>query len=207
MLDDRATWRRKTRRAAVLLTTAASLFAGLDVSLASAQSIMRTPNLNIGSRVPTINPIVCENQNTGDSGFDITGAGEPSIQGFAADISVNTGQAVDFKIQTPSTNYKIDIYRLGYYVDGAGARKITTLGPFTEAQNQAATCATDPATGLFDCGNWAVSASWNTTGATSGIGRAVKRRRHGFASRRAQRVERDWRALSVEMPVLAYICR
>jgi subtilisin family serine protease len=58
MLDDRATWRRKTRRAAVLLTTAASLFAGLDVSLASAQSIMRTPNLNIGSRVPTINPIV-----------------------------------------------------------------------------------------------------------------------------------------------------
>jgi hypothetical protein len=118
---------------------------------------------------PTINPIVCENQNTGDSGFDVTGAGEPSIQGFAADISVNTGETVNFKIQTPSTNYKIDIYRLGYYVDGAGARKITTLGPFTEAQNQAAACATDPATGLFDCGNWAVSASWNTTGATSGI--------------------------------------
>ncbi len=58
MLDDRANWRMKTRRAAVLLTTAASLFAGLDVSLAYAQSIMRTPNLNIGSRVPTINPTV-----------------------------------------------------------------------------------------------------------------------------------------------------
>jgi len=58
MLDDRANWRMKTRRAAVLLTTAGSLFAGLDVSLAYAQSIMRTPNLNIGSRVPSINPTV-----------------------------------------------------------------------------------------------------------------------------------------------------
>jgi subtilisin family serine protease len=58
MLDDRANWRMKTRRAAVLLTTAAALFASLDVSRLYAQSIMRTPNLNIGSRVPSINPTV-----------------------------------------------------------------------------------------------------------------------------------------------------
>jgi subtilisin family serine protease len=58
MLDDRADWRKKTQRAAVLLTTAASLFAGFGVSLAYAQGIMRTPNLNIGSRVPTVNPVV-----------------------------------------------------------------------------------------------------------------------------------------------------
>ena len=58
MLDDRANWRMKTRRAAVVLTTAAALFASLDVSLVYAQSIMRTPNLNIGSRVPSINPTV-----------------------------------------------------------------------------------------------------------------------------------------------------
>jgi subtilisin family serine protease len=57
MFYDRAN-RRKTRRAAVLLTTAAALFASLDVSLVYAQSIMRTPNLNIGSRVPSINPTV-----------------------------------------------------------------------------------------------------------------------------------------------------
>jgi len=30
MLDDRANWRMKTRRAAVVLTTAAALFASLD---------------------------------------------------------------------------------------------------------------------------------------------------------------------------------
>ena len=58
MLDDRANWRMKTRRAAVVLTTAAALFASLDVSLVYAQSIMRTPNLNIGSRVPSINQTV-----------------------------------------------------------------------------------------------------------------------------------------------------
>src|ERR1700712_3223324 len=58
MLDDRANWRFKTRRTAVVLTAVASLFAGHAVSPAYAQSIMRTPNLNISSRVPTINPTV-----------------------------------------------------------------------------------------------------------------------------------------------------
>ena len=43
--------------------------------------------------------------------------------------------------------------------------------------------------------------------ARSGIGLAENRRRHGFASHRAQRLELFLRALSVEMPVLAYICR
>ena len=58
MLDDRANWRMKARRSVMRLTAAASLLAGLDVSMAYAQSIMRTPNLNIGARVPTVNPVV-----------------------------------------------------------------------------------------------------------------------------------------------------
>ena len=44
------------------------------------------------------------------------------------------------------------------------------------------------------------SSSW-------GIGRAEKRRRHGFASQRAHRADRATRALSVAIPVLAYIWR
>jgi hypothetical protein len=73
------------------------------------------------------NPITVENSQTGNpaSEWDIDGAGDPSIQGFATDISVNTGQTVTFKIQTQSTNYKIDIYRLGYY-GGNGARRVAT---------------------------------------------------------------------------------
>src|SRR5581483_8975956 len=51
-------------------------------------------------------------------------AGDPSIQGFATDISVNVGQTVFFKINTSASQYRIDIYRLGYY-GGAGARLIT----------------------------------------------------------------------------------
>jgi hypothetical protein len=39
------------------------------------------------------------------------------------------------------------------------------------------------------------------------MGGAAKRRRHGDAIMRAQRAERFTRALSVAMPVFAYICR
>ena len=37
------------------------------------------------------------------------------LQGFATDISVNTGQTVRFKVNTAATAYRLDIYRLGYY--------------------------------------------------------------------------------------------
>ena len=53
------------------------------------------------------NPIVCENGKAGDpaSDWDISGAGDPSIQGFATNISVAPGDVQQFKIDTPSTNY------------------------------------------------------------------------------------------------------
>ena len=41
----------------------------------------------------------------------------------------------------------------------------------------------------------------------AGNGRATNRRRHGLAISRAQRLARLTRALSVAMPVFAYICR
>src|SRR5206468_5703072 len=45
------------------------------------------------------NPIVVENQKSGtpQSTWDISGAGDLSIQGFATDISVNRGATVRFK--------------------------------------------------------------------------------------------------------------
>ena len=75
-------------------------------------------------------PIVAENALTGNpaSEWDVSGAGDPTIQGFATDISVNTGETVYFKVKTDSTNYAIDIYRLGYY-GGAGARQVATVTP------------------------------------------------------------------------------
>src|ERR1700674_2604767 len=64
---------------------------------------------------PNSNAVVCENQlpGTPPSIWDVSGAGDPTIQGFATDISVNRGQTINFKINTVSNNYQLDIYRIG----------------------------------------------------------------------------------------------
>src|SRR3954465_8469504 len=79
---------------------------------------------------PIVNPVACENSKPGtpQSTWDISGAGSSSIQGFATDISVNRGQAVQFKVKTPAKSYRLDIYRMGYY-GGVGARQITSGDP------------------------------------------------------------------------------
>src|SRR5260370_38566198 len=58
MVHDRGNGRSKARRAALALTVAALPFACLDGASVYAQSIMRSPNLNIGSRIPSINSTV-----------------------------------------------------------------------------------------------------------------------------------------------------
>jgi hypothetical protein len=117
------------------------------------------------------NPIVLENQQAGNppSEWDISGAGDLSIQGFATDISVNKGQTVHFKIKTDASSCQIDIYRLGFY-GGNGARKVGT-GVITATLPQTQPADTyDVTTGLTDCGNWAESAHWDVpANAVSGI--------------------------------------
>jgi hypothetical protein len=58
MVQDRAIWRMKNRLALLALTTASLLFADLEGSAVQAQGIMRSPNLNIQSRIPSIGPTV-----------------------------------------------------------------------------------------------------------------------------------------------------
>jgi N,N-dimethylformamidase beta subunit-like, C-terminal len=114
------------------------------------------------------NPIVIENRKTGNppSEWDVSGSGDPSIQGFATDISYNRGQSVTFKVQTTAAAFRIDIYRLGYYA-GRGARKLATFNGTRRGQPN---CRTDATTGLIDCGNWKNSGSWLIpAAATSGI--------------------------------------
>jgi len=107
------------------------------------------------------NPIVCENSKTGTdpSVWDISGAGDASIQGFATDISVNVGSTIGFKVDTNAKAYTIDIYRTGYY-GGLGARFITSVPVTATLPQTQPQCLTDVTTELYDCGNWAVSASW-----------------------------------------------
>ena len=117
------------------------------------------------------NPIVVENALPGSppSQWDISDAGDPSIQGFATDISVDHGQTISFKITTDAAAYHLDIYRMGYY-GGMGARLVATVLPSVPLPQNQPACLNDSSTGLFDCGNWAVSATWAVpANATSGI--------------------------------------
>lgn len=109
------------------------------------------------------NPIQCENTKPGnaDSEWDVTGAGDQTLQGFTTEFSVAPGETVRFKIDAGgSGTYSINIYRMGYY-QGLGARRVASLGNFT-GQNQV-NCLAPAGTagaGLIDCGNWAESATW-----------------------------------------------
>jgi hypothetical protein len=58
MVHDCANGRTKARRAVLALTAAALSLAYFDGSAVQAQSIMRSPSLNIQPRIPTINPTV-----------------------------------------------------------------------------------------------------------------------------------------------------
>ena len=94
------------------------------------------------------NPIVCENQLTGtvQSTWDVSGAGDGSLQGFTTAISVNVGETVTFKIDTTAATYNMDIYRMGYY-GGRGARKIGSTITGIGGQDQP-NCVSNGSTGL-----------------------------------------------------------
>ena len=118
------------------------------------------------------NPIVAENCQPGNpsSEWDISGAGDSSIQGFATDISVNQGETIFFKIDTrrrPITDStSTDWVTMAGWVRGRWRRSRPSAAL---PQNQP-NCLTNGTTGLIDCGNWAVSASWAVpANATSGI--------------------------------------
>ena len=76
-------------------------------------------------------------------------------------MSANPGDTVRFKIKTPATRYHMDIYRMGYYQGNGAAGWPPRSQPTANLPQTQPTCLNDTApTGLVDCGNWAVSASW-----------------------------------------------
>ena len=138
--------------------------------------------------------IATENAKPGNpsSEWDVAGAGDETIQGFATDISVNRGDTVQFKIDdADAIEYSIPIYRLGYY-GGDGARLVDTIPAGDVAATAQPACSeTDIPIGggaatsgkLLDCGNWSVSATWAVPAdATSGVYIARPTRSDGGAS-------------------------
>ncbi len=121
---------------------------------------------------PVTNPIACENSKPGipPANWQIDGIGDESIQGFATAMSVDIGETEKFKIKTPSSKYHVNIIRLGYY-GGDGARMIEAgIKPSATLPQSQPECLHQEATGLVDCGNWGVSASWKVPAtAVSGL--------------------------------------
>jgi hypothetical protein len=139
------------------------------------------------------NRIVAENCRAGapQSEWDLGSADNGSIRGFATSMSVAPGERVDFKITTASTDYRLDIYRMGYY-GGLGARKVDTVQPSAPLPQGQPACDTDAATGRIDCGGWAVSASWTVPAdAVSGIYLAKLVREDGTGASHIPFVVRD----------------
>jgi hypothetical protein len=121
---------------------------------------------------PVVSVIACENSLPGvpPSNWQVTGSGDPSIQGFATAISANPGETVSFKIKSTATSFHLDILRMGYY-QGNGARIVAAaLRPTAALPQTQPACVTDSTTGLIDCGNWGVTASWSVpSSAVSGV--------------------------------------
>src|SRR5262249_28529726 len=139
---------------------------------------LRTPEHLEARALLSTNAIVQENQLTGtpQSQWNIvTGSGNPNLQGFATDISVQTGQTISFKIKDVNQGaYNINIYRAGYY-QSDGARLVATIPSSQALQINQPAPISDPTTGEVDAGNWSVAASWTaidpttSQNATSGI--------------------------------------
>ena len=149
------------------VTTTESASSEGSASAPAAFSIMSTSST---ASTASTNAIVLENmkQGTPQSVWDLQGPGSTNIEGFTTDISYNLGTTVSFKINTDSTDYRVEIYRLGYY-GGDGARLMGTIN-----HEGAAIVQPDPlrdaSTGLVDAGNWSVTDTWQIPAdAVSGI--------------------------------------
>ncbi len=79
-----------------------------------------------------------ENQRPGHPNWQLTrvrldkrdGFRTPWIEGYCSRQSVSAGEPIDIMVSTnPAQRFSIEIFRMGYY-GGAGARLMTTLGPF-----------------------------------------------------------------------------
>lgn len=145
--------RRRVNLAAAVIASAALIVTALSAAPPPA-------NAATGCRAAA-NPVACENAKTGadPAVWNIDGAGDPSIQGFGTDISVQNGATIGFKIDTDAASYSIDIYRTGWY-QGLGARKVASVTPSATLPQTQPQCISELSTELYDCGNWSLSASW-----------------------------------------------
>ncbi len=157
---------RVTKPPGCRLATAVLLLLAACAALAAAPATSHAQACS----TPVTNEVACENSKPGTNWTDweVVGPGDPALQGYATEMSVQAGDTINFKIKATSSNYHIDVLRLGYY-GGDGARKLASNLAPTGTSTQPA-CLQQASTGLIDCGNWAVTRSWTVPAdAVSGV--------------------------------------
>jgi hypothetical protein len=110
------------------------------------------------------NATVLENCYPGDTGWmptNVASVANGGVEGFTTANSIPKSGSLDLKVSTPAgATFHIDIYRSGYY-GGAGARLYSEIQAVPGGTQPG--CTSDAATGLYDCANWATSATITTT--------------------------------------------
>lgn len=82
-------------------------------------------------------------------------------------MSVNVGQTIRFKIKTPAASHHIDTSPRVLPKQRSEEDRLRASATLPQSQPA---CLTDSSTGLIDCGNWGVSASWTVPStAVSGL--------------------------------------
>ncbi len=158
--DRRPGWKRSFSRRTFLQSSAA---AGIGGILATNVGGL------IGASAAGATVVRDENQLPGSPPSEWESTRSESIIGFTSSFSYVPGQTVNFKVLTESNDWRISIYRLGWY-GGNGARRVARFNPSVALPQTQPAPLEDTSTGLVDCGNWANSASWTVpAGAVSGV--------------------------------------
>jgi len=113
--------------------TALKQMAGIGAAMLAAPSVARGAQPS--------NAVVEENARPGTRDWMLSKTGVdpatkyrcPWIEGYCSQTSVRPGESIEFFVSTtPTSEFTLAIYRLGYY-DGSGGRLMAELGPFAGA--------------------------------------------------------------------------
>jgi subtilisin family serine protease len=120
MVHDPVNWRMTARRATLALVSAALPFVGLPGSAVHAQSFMRSPSINIQSRIPTINPTVAPRINPNIAGRAVTGVARTTSR--ISTMTVRSASQIGVR-SLPFVRYSPNLYPACSYAhrDGDGA--------------------------------------------------------------------------------------
>ena len=128
--------------------------------------------LGVALALPSLavaNPISDENALAGSSGWERSNADAGEVEGYTSTVSVAAGETLGFNVSTkPAANFRIVIYRLGWY-NGAGARQMTCLPGCSTSLSGSTRSVPDPnsATGKIDAAwpqttSLAIPSNWTT---------------------------------------------